>query len=68
MKIYNVFYILLPEKNTIRKKQINELISKLKPEFNTNNNKKYKIETIKNSIIYTKEADKYLLDLHYLIF
>lgn len=35
--------------------------------FKTGNNKKYKIEAIENSIVYTKKAKKHLLELYYLI-
>ena len=47
---------------------MNELSSEPKPKFDTGNNKKYKIKTIRDNIIYTKEAKKYLLGLYYLVF
>lgn len=37
------------------------------PEFKMGNNKKYKIEVIQNSAVYTKEIDRYLLRLYYLV-
>lgn len=39
----------------------------LVPEFKTSDNKENKIEAIKDNAIYTKKADKYLLELYYLI-
>ena len=47
---------------------MNELFSELKPEFNASNNKEYKVEIIKDSAIYPKEAEEYLPGLYYLIF
>lgn len=47
---------------------MNELFSEPKLKFNISNNKKYKIEIIKNSAIYTKKAKRYLLELYYLVF
>lgn len=36
-------------------------------EFETGNNKMYKIKAIYNSAIYTKATDRYLLKLYYLV-
>ena len=47
---------------------MNELFLEPKPEFDASNNKKYKVEAIKNSIFYIKKTEKYLLGLSYLIF
>ena len=58
----------LLEQNTIKKKQINELFPEPELEFDISNNKKYKIETIKNSIIYIKKTERYLPNLYYLVF
>ena len=58
----------LLEQNTTRKSQINKLFPELEPEFDTNKNKKYKIKAIGDSVIYAKEAKKYLPDLYYLVF
>ena len=60
--------MLLLEQDTTRKKQINELFLKSKPEFDAGNNKEYEIETIINSAVYNKEAEGYLPGLYYLIF
>lgn len=44
---------------------MNEFLPILKNE--TSNNKEYKIEAIQDSVVYTKEADEYLLGLYYLV-
>lgn len=52
--MYNVFYILLFEKDTIKMKLVNKfyhLILKLEVSIN----KEYKVETIQNSIINTNK-------------
>lgn len=65
-KIYDVFYILLLEQNTFRKKQVDKKVRLI--EFDTsNNNKEYKIETIQDSTIYTKESKSHLPRLYYLV-
>ena len=68
MKIHNIFQMLLLDQDTTRKEEMNELFSEPKPEFDTGNNKKYKLEAIKDSIIYAKKAEKHLLGLYYLVF
>ena len=56
--------MLVLKQNIIRKEQIN--VNTM--EFNINNNKKYKIEVIWNSILYAKElVSNNLLALFYLI-
>ena len=60
--------MLLLEKDTRKKKRINKLFLKSKPEFDASNNKKYKIEAIRNSIFYVKEAKRYLSSLYYLVY
>lgn len=47
---------------------MNKLFLEPKLEFNTGNNKEYKIEIIRNYTIYAKKAEKYLLSLYYLVF
>lgn len=37
------------------------------PEFETDDNKKYKMEVIQASTVYIKEADRYLPGLYYLV-
>ena len=58
----------LLEKDTTRKKQINELFLKPKLEFDASNNKEYKVETIIDSTVYAKKAEKHLQSLYYLVF
>ena len=57
----------LLKKNKTKKGQINELFLKPKPEFDTSNNKEYKVKAIKNSVIYAKKAKKHLPSLNYLV-
>lgn len=35
--------------------------------FEAGNNKKYEVEDIQNSAVYTKEASRHLLELYYLV-
>lgn len=58
--------MLLLKQNTIGKKQVNELL-KLKPKLNTRKNKEYKIETMKDSVVYTSERKCELSRLYYLL-
>lgn len=59
--------MFLLEQNTTKKEQINELLES-EPELDTGENKKYKVKTIKNSIIYVnKAAGGKLSGLYYLI-
>ena len=46
---------------------MNELFPELEPEFNASNNKEYKIEIIKDSTIFAKEAKGHLPGLYYLV-
>ena len=46
---------------------MNELFLELELEFDAGNNKKYKIEAIKDNAVYAKEAEGYLPDLYYLV-
>ena len=57
----------LLEHNTTRKRWMNELFSKPEPEFDASNNKEYKVEAIIDSAVYTKEAERNLLGLYYLV-
>ena len=60
--------MLLLEQDTRKKKRISKLFLKPKPEYDINNNKKYKIEAIRNIIFYVKKTEKYLSSLYYLVF
>ena len=63
-KIHDVFYLSLLEQDTIRMRQMNEFSV---PEFEPGNDKEYKVEAIRDSAVYTKEADRYLPGLYYLV-
>lgn len=56
----------LLEQNITRKKQVNELLE-LEPKLNIAKNKEYKIETTKDSIVYTSEEKRDLPRLYYLL-
>ena len=58
-----MFHVLLLEQNTIKKGKINKFLA----EFQVGDDKEYEVETIHNSIVYTKEIDGYLLGLYYLV-
>ena len=47
---------------------MNKLFLEPKLEFDASNNKKYKVEAIRDSIFYAKEAKRYLPSLYYLVF
>ena len=53
--------------DTTRKGWMNELFPELEPEFDVGDNKEYKLEAIKNSIVYAKEAKGHLPGLYYLV-
>ena len=57
----------LLEQDIIRKSRINELFLESEPEFDAGDNKEYKIEAIKDSAVYAKEAEEHLLSLYYLV-
>ena len=57
----------LLEQNTTRKEWINELFPEPEPKFDAVNNKEYEVEAIINSVVYAKEAERYLPSLYYLI-
>lgn len=47
---------------------MNKLFFEPEPEFDTGNNKEYKVEVIKDSAIYTKKPERHLSVLYYLVF
>ena len=51
----------------MKKGRMNKLFSEPKPEFDAGNNKKYKVEAIINSPVYTKEAKEHLPGLYNLV-
>ena len=61
-KIYNVFYLLLLNQDTIRKKRINKLT-----EFDVDDDKEYEVKAIYDSAVYVKEVDRHLPGLYYLV-
>ena len=66
-KIHDVFHVSLLEQDTTRKGRMNELFPELEPEFVAGNNKEYKVEAIKDSAVYAKEAEGHLPGLYYLV-
>ena len=46
---------------------MNELFLKPEPEFKASNNKKYKVEAIKDSTVYAKKIEGHLPGLYYLV-
>ena len=64
-KVYDVLHVSLLENDTTKKKQIDKNATKL--EFNVGNSEEYKVEAIRDSAIYVKESEDYLLGLYYLI-
>ena len=61
-KIHDVFHILLLEQNITRKEWEFSV-----PEFESGDDKKYKMEAIRDSAVYAKEVDGHLPGLYYLI-
>lgn len=59
-----MFHMSLLEQEITKKGQMKKY---LVPEFETSNNKEYKVKGIRDSTVYAKEADKHLPELYYLI-
>ena len=57
----------LLKEDITRKEQINKLFPEPEPEFDAGNNKKYEVKVIIDSAVYTKEAERYLPGLYYLV-
>lgn len=65
-KIYNVFHISLLEQDITKKGQVDKIMPSLK--IDEGNSKKYKINVICNSKVYTKKLDSgHLLGFYYLV-
>ena len=62
-KIHDVFYVSQLEQNT-RWKGREFLVPEFEPE---DNDKEYKVETIRDSVIYDKKVDQHLPELYYLV-
>ncbi len=67
-RIYNVFYMSLLKQDTTKKGQVDKMISRLEFE-NDGDGKEYKVEAIRDSVIYAKESDSdhHLSSLYYLV-
>ena len=61
-KIHNVFHLSLPEQNTTKKGQVNDM----QLEFKADEDKKYEVNDIWNSTVYIRESVGQLLGLYYL--
>ena len=57
--------MLLLKQKSSKKEQVNEKVIELK--FEAGNSKKYKVEAIQDSTIYTNKAKSHLLGFYYLI-
>ena len=57
----------LLEQNNTRKKRTNELFSEPELEFDAGNNKKYKVEAIRDNTIYVKKVEEHSPGLYYLV-
>ena len=60
-----MFHVSLLEQDITRKGRMNKFVEV--PEFEVGDNKEYEVEAIQDNVVYTKEADRYLLGLHYLV-
>ena len=61
-RIHNVFHVSLLEQDTIKKGQEFSV-----PKFELDNDKKYKVEAIRNSTVYAKRANGHLPEVYYLV-
>ncbi len=66
-KIHDVFHVSLLEKDTTTKKRVNEILPEPDKEFETENNKEYKVEAIIKPVVYSKETNDQMPGLYYLI-
>lgn len=55
-KIQNAFDLSLLEYDTIRKRQIENKVENIKPDFDFSNNQEYEVENIKNNAIYARKS------------
>ena len=54
-RMYNVFYVLLLEQDTTRKKQVDKRVTKL--ELEAGDSEKYKVEAIWDSVVYASKLE-----------
>ena len=64
-KIHNLFHLSLLEQDNIKKERMNKFVEL--PKFDKGDNKKYKMGTIQDNAVYTKETNKHLPELYYLV-
>ena len=64
-RIYNVFHISLLEQNITKKGRVND--TQLDFEFEAGNDKKYKVNGIRDSAVYARESAGQLPGLYYLV-
>ena len=66
-RIHDVFHVLLLEKNTTKKGQVDENVTEL--DADSDGSGEYEVEAIWNSAVYAKESESgHLLGLYYLVF
>ena len=64
-KIHDIFHMRLLEQNTTKKERVYKKITEL--EFETGNSQEYKVEAIRNSVVYANKAESHLPGLYYLV-
>ena len=62
-RIHNVFYVLLLEQNTTKKRRVNDM----QLEFEAGNDKEYEVDGIRDSTVYARESAGQLSGLYYLV-
>ena len=66
-KIHDVFHVSLLEQDTTRKGRVNETLPEPDGEFETGDDKEYKVEAIIDSVVYGKETNDQMPGLYYLV-
>ena len=65
-KIHDVFHVSLLKQDTTKKERVDEKVRQM--EFNTSDNKEYKVEVIWDSAVNARESKSgHLQDLYYLV-
>ena len=62
-RVYNVFYVLLLKQNITKKRRVNDM----QLEVEAGDNKKYEVDGIWDSAVYTRESARQLPMLYYLV-
>ena len=66
-RIYDIFYLSLLEQDPTRKGPVDENVAN-QVKFKANNNEKYKVEGIQDSVVYEKKSENgHLLGFYYLV-